>query len=122
MVHTGLLLTVHVFMVSLSSSKLLYSCYKLFLFICSTKQRSCHKRTKNRREFSIKDWLIYIKAELARGTMRTIERSTSENQIGKFRYDPVMAERERRYRQASGQQRISWEYDVENGLDPLHGA
>jgi len=54
--------------------------------------------------------------------MRTVERSTSENQIGKFRYDPVMAERERRYRQASGQQRISWKYDVENGLDPLHGA
>jgi hypothetical protein len=65
---------------------------------------------------------MYIKAELARGTMRIVERPTSENQVGKFRYDPVMAERERRYRQASGQQRISWEYDVENGLDPLHGA
>jgi hypothetical protein len=54
--------------------------------------------------------------------MRIVERSTSENQIGMFRYDSVMAERERRYCHASGQQRISWEYDVGNELDPLHGA
>jgi hypothetical protein len=77
---------------------------------------------KNERGFSIKGWLICVEGELAGGTMKIVERPTSENQFGKFRYDPVMVERERRYRQATGQQCISWEYDVGNGLDPLHGA